>query len=506
MNDEREYFIVHRSDFIVCFGELMPVNITMPQLSDTMSEGTLVKWYKKEGDKIKAGDKLADVETDKAVMEWEAYDEHEGTMAQIVVKEGQKAKIGETLAVVAIKGEKPEDAKKAPGSAGGPTAQTPKPAAAASPKPSPAGASSHDSELGAAPIEEGRAQTRRETVHDEPEHTSEAISMEASEHMHKTRGTVAAARTGIEDDQSNNGGRVRVSPLARRLAAEKNIDLAQIRGSGPGGRIIQRDVVNFTPGARVDERAASIPLPATKPAPVPVLATRSSSGHKEVIPLTKIREVIARRLQQSKQNIPHFYETVDVDVEELTKLRERMNKALEKTGVRLSVGDFVAKAVASALLQHRIVNAHFNGNEITTYPDVHLGMAVALPNGLIVPVLRNINQMGLAEIRVRSADLVDRARAQKLKQEELTGATFTVSNLGTYGVREFSAIINPPEVGILAIGGAEKRPVVRNDQLVVRTMMTLTLSADHRVVDGAAAAEFLRTLKALLEEPGMMLV
>jgi pyruvate dehydrogenase E2 component (dihydrolipoamide acetyltransferase) len=489
----------------------MPANITMPQLSDTMTEGTLIKWYKKEGDKIKAGDKLADIETDKAVMEYEAFDDSEGTMAQIVVKEGQKAKIGETLAVVATKGEKVEDAAKSAKAHGAAVGSVPvaKPSAAPSPKPSPAGASSHDSELGAAPIEEGRAQTRRETVHDDPEHTSEAISMEASDYMTKTRGTAAAARTGISDEEENNGGRLRVSPLARRLAAEKNIDLSQIRGSGPGGRIIQRDVVNFTPGARVEmkpQSAPSVPAPTSKPAPVPVLATRSSSGQKEVIPLTKIRQVIAQRLQQSKQTIPHFYETVDVDVEELVKLRERMNKALEKTGVRLSVGDFVAKAVATALTQHRIVNAHFNGNEITTYPDVHLGMAVALPNGLIVPVLRNINQMGLAEIRVRSADLVDRARAQKLKQDELTGATFTVSNLGTFGVREFSAIINPPEVGILAIGGAEKRPVVRDDQLVARMMMTLTLSADHRVVDGAAAAEFLRTLKALLDEPGMMLV
>jgi pyruvate dehydrogenase E2 component (dihydrolipoamide acetyltransferase) len=485
----------------------MPVNITMPQLSDTMTEGTLIKWYKKEGDKISAGDKLADVETDKAVMEWEAYDEHEGTLAQILVKEGQKAKIGETLAVVATKGERVEDASKARGSAAGQSAW--KPAAAPTAKAPPAGASGHDSELGHAPIEEGRAQSRRETVHDTPEHTSEAIAAEASEHMYNTRGTSSAASTGIADEsEGSNGGRVRVSPLARRLAAEKNIDLSQIQGSGPGGRIIQRDIINFThekPAPEMKPQAAPS-APAKTAAPVPVLATRTASGQKEVIPLTKIRDVIAKRLQQSKQNIPHFYETIDIDAEELTKLRERMNKALEKTGVRVSVGDFVAKAVATALLQHRHLNAHFNGTEITTFPDVNLGMAVALPNGLIVPVLRNINQMGLAEIRVRSADLVDRAREQKLKQDELTGATFTVSNLGTYGVREFSAIINPPEVGILAIGGAEKRAVVKNDQLVARTMMTVTLSADHRVVDGAAAAEFLRTLKALLEEPGMMLV
>jgi pyruvate dehydrogenase E2 component (dihydrolipoamide acetyltransferase) len=353
-------------------------------------------------------------------------------------------------------------------------------------------------------------------VHDGPEHSSEAISAEASETIHKSRGTVSAASTGISsgDDEGNNGGRLKVSPLARKLAAEKKVDLHEVRGSGPGGRIVQRDILNFVPSGAGAEKAHGSPSVGLEkrsekkeaPAPLPVLATRTATGAKEVIPLTKIRETIAKRLQQSKQNIPHFYETIDIDAEQLSKLRERMNKTLEKTGVRLSVGDFVAKAVATALTQHRVLNSHFNGTEVTQFADVNLGMAVALPNGLIVPVLRNINQMGLAEIRVRSADLVDRARMQKLKQDEMTGATFTVSNLGTYGVREFSAIINPPEVGILAIGGAEKRPVVRGDQLVARTMMTVTLSADHRVVDGAAAAEFLRTLKALLEEPGMMLV
>jgi pyruvate dehydrogenase E2 component (dihydrolipoamide acetyltransferase) len=270
----------------------------------------------------------------------------------------------------------------------------------------------------------------------------------------------------------------------------------------PGASEARADKTQGSPSVGLEKRTEKNEAPK----PVPVLATRTATGAKEVIPLTKIRETIAKRLQQSKQNIPHFYETVDIDAEELSKLRERMNKTLEKTGVRLSVGDFVAKGVATALTQHHVLNSHFNGTEVTQFADVNLGMAVALPNGLIVPVLRNINQMGLAEIRVRSADLVDRARMQKLKQDEMTGATFTVSNLGTYGVREFSAIINPPEVGILAIGGAEKRPVVRGDQLVARTMMTVTLSADHRVVDGAAAAEFLRTLKALLEEPGMMLV
>jgi pyruvate dehydrogenase E2 component (dihydrolipoamide acetyltransferase) len=222
-----------------------------------------------------------------------------------------------------------------------------------------------------------------------------------------------------------------------------------------------------------------------------------------------MRTAIAAALQRSKQNVPHFYETIDVDVEELTRLRERLNQRLEKEKIRLSIGDFVTLALARALKLHPQLNATFDAqnNEITRYGDVNLGIAVALPDGLIVPVLRGVDQMGLKEIRQRSVDIVDRARAQRLKQDELRGATFTVSNLGAYGVREFMAIINPPEVAILAVGAAEKQAVVRgNDQIVPRTMMTLTLSADHRVVDGATAAEFLRTLRGLLEEPASQLL
>jgi pyruvate dehydrogenase E2 component (dihydrolipoamide acetyltransferase) len=233
---------------------------------------------------------------------------------------------------------------------------------------------------------------------------------------------------------------------------------------------------------------------------------QAGNGEQQVIPLTKMRSAIARSLLASKQNIPHFYETIDVDVEDLVNLRVKLNELLEPEKIRLSIGDFISKAVATALLRHPAVNATFDGTEITRFGDVHLGMAVSIPDGLIVPVLRNIHLMGLKEIRQRSVDLVDRARAQRLKQDEMTGGTFTVSNLGTYGIREFAAIINPPQVGILAVAAAEKRAVVRGDQVVGRTMMSLTLSADHRVVDGATAAEFLRTLKTLLEQPGMMLV
>ena len=218
-----------------------------------------------------------------------------------------------------------------------------------------------------------------------------------------------------------------------------------------------------------------------------------------------MRSAIAAQLLKSKQSIPHFYETIDIDVEDISKLREWVNKSLEAEKIRISIGDMIAKAVSIALLKHPTMNATFNGTEITKYGDVNLGLAVALPEGLIVPVLRGVNQMGLKEIRQRSAELVEKARAGKLKQDERTGATFTVSNLGTFGIREFSAIVNPPEVGILAVAAAEKRAVVRNDQIVARTMLTVTLSADHRVIDGSLAAEFLRTLKQTLEEPGLML-
>jgi pyruvate dehydrogenase E2 component (dihydrolipoamide acetyltransferase) len=305
-----------------------------------------------------------------------------------------------------------------------------------------------------------------------------------------------------------SGRRLKASPLARRIAADKGIDLAQVEGSGPNGRIVRADVLAFTPKpaarpAAQPQREESKSLAVSA---VPVLASRMQTGGKEVIPLTKMRGVIANRLQQSKQNIPHFYETIDIDVEDLSRLRERLNKQLEREKVRLSLGDLVAKGIAQTLVENPALNATFNGTEITRYADVNLGMAVALPDGLIVPVLRGINHMGFREIRLRSADLIERARTQRLKQDEMTGATFTVSNLGGMGVREFSAIVNPPEVGILAVGAAEKRAVVKGDQIVARTMMTVTLSADHRAVDGAVAAAFLGTLRQLLEEPGLMLV
>jgi len=287
-------------------------------------------------------------------------------------------------------------------------------------------------------LEEGWAQSRRESVKAEPTHSSEAISRQAAETVSKARGSEPAP-------DRHNGDRVRVSPLARKIAQDRHIELSQIKGSGPGGRIVQRDVLAATQQAAQGAPAAATEVPA-----------RVNRGQTQVIPLTKMRSAIAAALQRSKSTVPHFYETIDIDMDDVAKLREQMNKQLEAEKIRLSLGDFVSLAVAVALLRHPALNSTFNGTEITRYGDVNLGMAVAIPDGLIVPVLRGVEQLGLKELHVRSADLAERARHQRLKREELSGATFTISNLGQYGIKQFNAIINPPEVGILAVGAAER--------------------------------------------------
>ncbi len=423
----------------------MPSEITMPQLSDTMTEGTVVKWHKKEGDKVKAGDELADVETDKATMPMEAFES--GILAHIAAAEGQKVAVGASLGVIALPGEDPAAIKQAAQSVA---------------KPQPAAA---------------------------------APSATAAESPAAPQSTPAAVQP------AEAPARAPISPLARRVAADKGVDLANIKGTGPGGRIVERDVL----AAALEQTKPNVPAPRITAQPLaPVLTT----GQTKTIPLTKMRSAIAVALQRSKQIIPHYYESIDIDCENVQALRATLNKQLEKESVRLSIADFIAKAVAVALMRNPALNARFNADkgEITQYGDVNLGIAVAIPDGLIVPVLRGVNQMGLKDIRLRSADLIERARAQRLRREEQTESTFTITSLGTHGIREFSAIINPPEVGILAVGAAQQRPAVVNNQIVPRTMLTATLSADHRVVDGAVAAEFLTTLKALLEEPGLMLL
>jgi pyruvate dehydrogenase E2 component (dihydrolipoamide acetyltransferase) len=458
----------------------MPSEITMPQLTDTMTEGTVVKWLAKEGDKVKAGGIIAEVETDKAVMEMEIADS--GVLAAIVIGEGQKAAVGAVMGLIAKAGEDPQEVKKQAGgaksAAGTATASAPpaKAVAAESKTPAPSAASSGGGVATLVGASRGEIRESADVGHGATRETPTAVPPMPG--------------------GNGNGHRVFASPLARRIAVDRGIDLGKVTGSGPGGRIVQRDVLTFTPAPAA---------PAAPESPAPLAA---APGATQVIVMTKMRSAIAAALQKSKQTIPHFYETVDIDIDELSKLRERINGQLEKEKVRLSIADFITKAVAATLVRHPALNARFNPekNEITRFADVNLGLAVSIPDGLIVPVLRGANALGLREIRTRSADLIERARAQKLKQGEQGTGTFTISSLGTFGIREFSAIINPPEVAILAVGSAEKRAVVRKDQVVARTMLTVTLSADHRIIDGSAAAEFLRTLKGMLEEPGMMLV
>ncbi|MBV8781363.1 MAG: 2-oxo acid dehydrogenase subunit E2 [Phycisphaerae bacterium] len=467
----------------------MPTEITMPQLSDTMTEGTVVKWLKKEGDKVKSGEIVAEVETDKANMEMESFEA--GTLAAILVQEGGKVPVGQPIALLASNKEDPAEVKK---NAGGGAAQ-------AAAKPSVA-ASAAAPATTAPPSGASASTATIEHAASSEVHEPDGVGHQATRPTNGAPSSVGGPRAHV-----HHGDRIKASPLARKIAEDTGVDLTQVRGTGPNGRIVQADVLSFKPAAASSApasgggKSASASMPPAAPLPA-----RVTSGQKEVVALTKMRSAIAAQLLKSKQSIPHFYETIDIDVEDVSKLRERINKSLEAEKIRISIGDLIAKAVATALIRHPMMNATFNGTEITKHGDVNLGLAVALPEGLIVPVLRGVDQMGLKEIRLRSADLVDKARAGKLKQDERTGATFTVSNLGTYGIREFSAIVNPPEVGILAIAAAEKRAVVRNDQIVARTILTVTLSCDHRVVDGALAAEFLRTLKQSLEEPGLMLV
>jgi pyruvate dehydrogenase E2 component (dihydrolipoamide acetyltransferase) len=416
-------------------------------------------------------------------MEMEAFEG--GTIAHIAAGEGAKVPVGAVMAVLATGKEKVEEIKKKSANASAQSAKSeeaPKKKQARSDQaqePEPVAASA-----GSAPSGGG-------AKHHSIIHASNSEMREPDEvQLHgATRQPIDTTPKKRGSNGSGDGDtRLKASPLARRIAGEKGIDLARVPGSGPNGRIIRADVESF------------------KPSPAGGSPRQMARGSKEVIALTKIRTVIAQRLQQSKQNLPHFYETIDIDVEALSSLREKLNKRLEKEKIRVSISDFVNKSIASALLKHPALNAHFNGqkNEITRFGDVNLGIAVALPDGLIVPVLRSIDQLGITDIRQRSVELAEKARAGRLKQDELSGATFTVSTLGMYGIREFSAIINPPEVGILAIGAAEPRAVVRNGQIVARQMMTVTLSVDHRAVDGATAAEFLGTLRMMLEEPAMM--
>ena len=422
----------------------MSINILMPALSPTMTEGKLAKWHVKVGDTVKSGQVVCEIETDKATMEVEAVDE--GKVGQIVVPEGTEGvAVNAVIAVLLEEGEK-AGAAPAPAAAPAPKAEA-KPAApaaaAAPPKPAPS----------------------------------------------------ALPAT------SSSGARIFASPLAKRIAAEKGVDLASVKGSGPNGRIVKADVEGAKPGTA----AAAAAAPAAAPRAAPVAQPIVTAAGDQRIPHTAVRKVIARRMLESKQTVPHFYLTMEMEIDALLAARAAINVIAEKKGAKVSVNDMVVKACAMALRDHPECDASWTEDEMIQYGAVDISVAVATDRGLITPIVRNADMKGATRISVEMKDLAARAKTGKLKLEEFQGGGFTISNLGMFGVTHFSAIINPPQAMILAVGVGEERVVARKGQPVVRTMMNCTLAVDHRVVDGAMGAQFMQTLKAYIEQPAAML-
>ena len=415
----------------------MAIYIEMPKLSDTMTEGTLLKWLKKEGDKVETGDVVAEVETDKATMEMEAFDD--GILHKHLVEPGAKVAIGAKIALLLQKGEKaPADGEVIP--------ESPKTVA-----------------------------SKADTTAPPPTQT-------------KASATPAATAS---------SARVKVSPLAKKIAASKGLELSGITGTGPGGRIVAKDVEGAKPGAAKSAAAGPAAIPATP----------AGEGDQR-LPLSGMRRVIAERLLASKTTIPHFYLTIEVDAGPLMKARAELNAAMEAAGgLKFTVNDFILKAVVSAAVKVPAVNASFDGDAIIQYGNVNLSVAIAVEDGLVTPVIRGAQKKSLREISEGVKDFAARARAKKLKPEEYAGGTITVSNLGSYGIETFSAIINPPQSLIISVGAIVKKPVVNAaDQIVVGQRMSIGLSADHRVVDGAVGAQYLSELRKLIENPTLMLL
>jgi pyruvate dehydrogenase E2 component (dihydrolipoamide acetyltransferase) len=439
----------------------MPIEILMPALSPTMTEGKIARWLKSEGDAVRSGDVLAEIETDKATMEVEAADD--GRIGKILVPEGaQGIKVNQAIALLLGEG---EDASSLAGFAASPVADKPPPAPKTAPEPPQA----------AAPP---------------PEPSSPAPPQEPA-----TPASAPAA-------SSRNGARVFASPLARRMAAQAGLDLGALRGSGPQGRIVKADIdAALTGGARPSARPATPLQPAMSRAPASPLSPDAPFTEK---PHSAMRRIIAKRLTESKQTVPHFYLTVDCRIDELLRARKALNAQSENH--RISVNDFVIRAAALALRQVPAANASWSENATILWERADIAVAVALDDGLITPIVRGADLKGLAQIAAETRDLAQRARAGKLKLEEFQGGTFSISNLGMFGVREFAAVINPPHGCILAIGAGEERPVVKDGQLAIATVMSCTLSCDHRAVDGAVGARFLQAFRRLVEEPVTMLL
>jgi pyruvate dehydrogenase E2 component (dihydrolipoyllysine-residue acetyltransferase) len=442
--------------------------IQMPKLSDTMTEGTLVAWKKKKGDKVSAGDVIAEIETDKATMEWESPED--GTLTEIYVEEGGKVNVGEKIAFIGSEGEAaskkeekkpeaPKEEKKAPAK---------KKEQAETEKPAPA----EEKEPETAPPQESKKPAEKKTAAPPSKPAPEPESRA----------------------ESSGEARVKASPLARRLAAEQGVDLSTVKGSGPDGRVTESDV-----------RAASKSKGA---APQPATAPRIPVGEGSRISLSGMRKVIAERLVASKAPVPHFYLNIEIDAGPLMSARAELKSAGEKSdSSKITVNDFVLKASVAAAVKVPKANASFDGDAIVQYNDVNLAIAVAIEDGLVTPVIRAAQNKSLREISEAVKDLAHRARHKRMKPEEFQGGTFTVSNLGSYGIDNFSAIINPPQGFILSIGAIVKKAVIDDcDQIVAGQRMSIGMSCDHRVIDGALGAEYLKELRQLLENPALLLI
>ncbi len=426
----------------------MATRVHMEALSPTMEEGQVVKWLKGEGDAVAQGDILAEIETDKATMELVARGE--GALRKILVGEGGTAPVGDVIAVIAPEGEDIAALLEGLGGDGAGAPQAADGGAAAGASADPALASA------------------------EPE------------------APAAAAATPT--------GRVKASPLAKRLAGELGVDIAAVPGTGPGGRIVKRDI------EMAAEAAAAAAAPAVAPDPPAVTPVVPPGEEFADVPLSQMRKTVARRLTESLGPVPHFFLTVDMDMTRALAARARVNEILAAQGAKASVNDLVIKATAAALVRHPECNAWWQGSAIRRFSRVHMGVAVAIPDGLITPVVRDAHAKGLAQIGAEVREMAGRAREKKLQPHEYTGSTFSISNLGMFGIEEFTAVINPPEAGIIAVGAVEERPVAVKGEVVVQPRMRITMSCDHRVIDGAQGARFLATLKSFLEEPAAILI
>ena len=439
----------------------MATEVQLPALSPTMTEGKIVKWLKKEGDSVSSGEAIAEVETDKSNLEIESFED--GVLLKILVGEGETGKVGAPIAIVGAKGEK---------------VSTPAPKPAAAPAPAPAAA---------APAPK---------VAPPPPPPKPAATKAPPREENRPAQVVQLRRAEEPAAASADDGRLRASPLAKRMAREEGLDLAGVHGSGPSGRIVKRDVE----AAIGQGGQAAAAAPAAKQAP-PAYVPQFGRREPEVLGISGMRKIIAQRMAEVKPGVPHFYVTVEVDMEEAVKVREQAKTA----EVKISINDLIVKAAAVALRKQPKVNVSFQGDRILQYSTADVGIAVAIEDGLITPVIRDADQKSLGTIGAEARDLAERARRRALKPEEYSGGSITVSNLGMFGVDSFIAVINPPQASIIAVGAVADKVVARNGKPEVRKMMSVTFSGDHRVVDGALGAQYLQELKALLEQPTRLL-